>query len=117
MDKYANLLCRKLVCKPYNHLRSKADTIQRAVKMSILALYYRIGSGRRGLPWNMHPKAVWWTAGVMTAFHFAVFTVSTAQPFHTRNPKRRNLTATGTTVRVHSRNARLGCGEIAARMF
>ncbi|OAL48471.1 hypothetical protein IQ07DRAFT_622898 [Pyrenochaeta sp. DS3sAY3a] len=44
-----------------------------AVKMSILALYYRIGSGRRGLPWSMHPKAVWWTAGVMTAFHFAVF--------------------------------------------
>lgn len=117
MDKYANLLCRKLVCDSYDQLRSNADTIQRAVKMSILALYYRIGSGRRGLPWSMHPKAVWWTAGVMTAFHFAVFTVSTPQSFHIHTLERHMLTVTGATIRVHPRIARLGCGEIAARMF
>ncbi|KAH7346953.1 hypothetical protein BKA66DRAFT_433216 [Pyrenochaeta sp. MPI-SDFR-AT-0127] len=44
-----------------------------AVKMSILALYYRIGSGKKGLPWVVQPRAVRWIAGAMTAFHVAVF--------------------------------------------
>jgi hypothetical protein len=45
--------------------------------MSILALYYRIGSGKRGLPWIVQAPAVWATAGTMTAFTVAIFLVST----------------------------------------
>jgi hypothetical protein len=41
--------------------------------MSILALYYRIGSGKRGLPWIVQAPAVWATAGLMTAFTVAIF--------------------------------------------
>ncbi|KAH7065868.1 hypothetical protein BKA63DRAFT_585876 [Paraphoma chrysanthemicola] len=41
-----------------------------AVKMSILALYYRIGSGRRGL---IQARAVWITAAVISAFTLASF--------------------------------------------
>jgi hypothetical protein len=41
--------------------------------MSILALYYRIGSGKRGLPWIVQAPAVWATAGTMTAFTLAIF--------------------------------------------
>lgn len=48
-----------------------------AVKMSILALYYRIGSGKKGLPWVVQPNAVRWIAGAMTAFHVAVFLAQT----------------------------------------
>ncbi|KAL5119325.1 hypothetical protein ACEQ8H_002812 [Pleosporales sp. CAS-2024a] len=43
------------------------------VKMSILALYYRIGSGMRGLPWVVQAKAVWITAGLMSATAVASF--------------------------------------------
>jgi len=48
----------------------------RTVKMSILALYYRIGSGVQGLPWVVQARGVWVTAGVMTAAAFASFMVS-----------------------------------------
>ncbi|KAF2026933.1 hypothetical protein EK21DRAFT_102894 [Setomelanomma holmii] len=41
-----------------------------AVKMSILALYYRIGSGKRGL---IQARAVWATAAVISAFTLASF--------------------------------------------
>lgn len=47
----------------------------RAVKMSILALYYRIGSGKKGLPRIMQARAVWITTGVVTAFTAATFLV------------------------------------------
>ncbi|KAH3911995.1 hypothetical protein HBI56_174850 [Parastagonospora nodorum] len=43
------------------------------VKMSILALYYRIGAGVRGLPWVVQARGVWVTAGVMTAAAVASF--------------------------------------------
>ncbi|EUC37204.1 hypothetical protein COCVIDRAFT_14926 [Bipolaris victoriae FI3] len=45
-----------------------------AVKMSILALYYRIGYGRKGLPWIVQAPAVWTVAGFMTAFGISSFT-------------------------------------------
>ncbi|KAL1796731.1 hypothetical protein ACET3X_005271 [Alternaria dauci] len=44
-----------------------------AVKMSILALYYRIGYGKQGLPWIVQSPAVWTVAAFMTAFSFSVF--------------------------------------------
>ena len=44
--------------------------------MSILALYYRIGYGKQGLPWIVQSRAVWAAAGLMTAFSLAVFLVS-----------------------------------------
>ncbi|USP77478.1 uncharacterized protein yc1106_04752 [Curvularia clavata] len=44
-----------------------------AVKMSILALYYRIGHGRKGLPWIVQAPAVWTVAGFMTAFGLSSF--------------------------------------------
>jgi hypothetical protein len=44
--------------------------------MSILALYYRVGSGQRGLHWIVQGRAVCVTAGVMTAFSIATFLVS-----------------------------------------
>lgn len=47
----------------------------RAVKMSILALYYRIGSGKQGLPRIMQARAVWVTTCVVTAFTVATFLV------------------------------------------
>ncbi|KAF2126217.1 hypothetical protein P153DRAFT_88100 [Dothidotthia symphoricarpi CBS 119687] len=43
------------------------------VKMSILALYHRIGSGKQGLPWTVQSRAVWMTASLITAFTLAVF--------------------------------------------
>lgn len=45
--------------------------------MSILALYYRIGYGKQGLPWIVQSPAVWTVAAFMTAFSFSVFLVST----------------------------------------
>jgi hypothetical protein len=50
----------------------------RAVKMSILALYYRIGYGKQGLPWIVQSRAILITAGSMTAFSLAVFFVRTS---------------------------------------
>lgn len=50
--------------------------------MSILALYYRIGSGRQSLPWIVQGKSVLVTAGVMTAFSVAVFVVSQTSNFY-----------------------------------
>jgi hypothetical protein len=44
--------------------------------MSILALYHRIGSGMRGLPFVVQASAVWVTAGLMTAATIASFMVS-----------------------------------------
>ncbi|KNG45362.1 hypothetical protein DDE82_002448 [Stemphylium lycopersici] len=44
-----------------------------AVKMSILALYYRIGYGKQGLPWIIQGRAVWAVAGFMTAFGLSTF--------------------------------------------
>lgn len=43
------------------------------VKMSILALYYRIGSGMRALPWILQARAVWIIAGIMSAIAVASF--------------------------------------------
>lgn len=47
-----------------------------SVKMSILALYHRIGAGRKGLPWVLRPRVVGVMVGVVTAFTIAVFFVS-----------------------------------------
>ena len=47
-------------------------TLARAVKMSILALYHRIGSGKRGLPLIVQSRAIWATAGFITAYTLAV---------------------------------------------
>lgn len=44
--------------------------------MSILALYYRIGHGRQGLPWIVKGKSVLVTACIMTAYSLSVFLVS-----------------------------------------
>jgi hypothetical protein len=44
--------------------------------MSILALYYRIGYGRKGLPWIVQGTTVWTVAGFMTAFSVSSFIVS-----------------------------------------
>lgn len=44
--------------------------------MSILALYYRIGSGMRALPWILQARAVWIIAGIMSAIAVASFLVS-----------------------------------------
>ncbi|KAL6150217.1 hypothetical protein ACJBU6_10525 [Exserohilum turcicum] len=44
-----------------------------AVKMSILALYYRVGYGKQGLPWIVQAPAVWTVAGFMTAFAISSF--------------------------------------------
>ncbi|XPT03226.1 hypothetical protein M3J09_012327 [Ascochyta lentis] len=46
-----------------------------AVKMSILALYHRIGSGKRGLPLIVQSRAIWITAGAISAFTVAVILV------------------------------------------
>ncbi|KAJ4984115.1 L-fucose permease [Stagonosporopsis vannaccii] len=46
-----------------------------AVKMSILALYNRIGSGKRGLPLIVQSRAIWITAGFISAFTLAVIFV------------------------------------------
>lgn len=48
--------------------------------MSILALYYRIGHGRKGLPWIVQAPAVWTVAGFMTAFGLSSFMVSSHDP-------------------------------------
>jgi hypothetical protein len=48
--------------------------------MSILAMYYRIGSGMRGIPWIAQGPAVWITAVFMTLSAVANFLVS--KPFH-----------------------------------
>ncbi|KAF1917371.1 hypothetical protein BDU57DRAFT_570680 [Ampelomyces quisqualis] len=50
------------------------------VKMSILAMYYRIGSGLRALPWILQARAVWITAALMTATAVASFLVSIFLP-------------------------------------
>lgn len=44
--------------------------------MSILALYHRIGSGKRGLPLIVQSRAIWATAGIISAFTLAVILVS-----------------------------------------
>lgn len=44
--------------------------------MSILALYYRVGYGKQGLPWIVQAPAVWTVAGFMTAFAISSFMVS-----------------------------------------
>jgi hypothetical protein len=44
--------------------------------MSILAMYYRIGSGMRALPWIVQARAVWIAAGFMSATALASFLVS-----------------------------------------
>ena len=44
--------------------------------MSILALFHRIGSGKRGLPLIVQSRAIWATAGFITAFTLAVILVS-----------------------------------------
>lgn len=49
--------------------------------MSILALYYRIGSGKKGLPRIMQARAVWITTGVISAFSIATFVVSVPVAF------------------------------------
>ena len=51
----------------------------RAVKMSILALYHRIGSGKQGLPLIVQSRMIWVTAGIITAFTIAVFFVRRRQ--------------------------------------
>ncbi|KAJ4354852.1 hypothetical protein N0V95_003462 [Ascochyta clinopodiicola] len=43
--------------------------------MSILALYHRIGSGKKGLPLIVQSRAIWATAGFISAFTFAVILV------------------------------------------
>jgi hypothetical protein len=55
--------------------REVLTKLSRTVKMSILALYYRIGSGMRGLPFVVQAPAVWVTAGLMTAAAIASFMV------------------------------------------
>jgi hypothetical protein len=52
----------------------------RAVKMSILALYRRIGSGKQGLPLIVQSRMIWVTAGVITAFTFVIFFVRRRYP-------------------------------------
>lgn len=52
-----------------------ALTLARAVKMSILALYHRIGSGKRGLPLIVQSRAIWATAGLISAFTLTVILV------------------------------------------
>ena len=52
-----------------------SNTTTRAVKMSILALYNRIGSGKRGLPLIVQSRAIWITAGLISAFTLAVILV------------------------------------------
>ncbi|KAI1548754.1 hypothetical protein PtrEW4_001661 [Pyrenophora tritici-repentis] len=47
-----------------------------AVKMSILALYYRITSGAQGLPWIVQTHTIWVLAGFITAFSISIFVVS-----------------------------------------
>ncbi|KAG9376759.1 hypothetical protein PtrSN002B_002376 [Pyrenophora tritici-repentis] len=44
-----------------------------AVKMSILALYYRITSGAQGLPWIVQTHTIWVLAGFITAFSISIF--------------------------------------------
>jgi hypothetical protein len=46
-----------------------------AVKMSILALYARIGRTARSLPLTVQPRAIWTTAGLISAFTLAVILV------------------------------------------
>ncbi|KAH6625684.1 hypothetical protein C7974DRAFT_205507 [Boeremia exigua] len=46
-----------------------------AVKMSILALYHRIGSGKRGLPLIVQSRAIWITSCFISAFTLAVLLV------------------------------------------
>jgi hypothetical protein len=48
--------------------------------MSILALYYRIGSGMRALPWILKARAIWISAALMTATAVASFLVGTPLP-------------------------------------
>jgi hypothetical protein len=46
--------------------------------MSILALYHRIGSAQKGLPWVLRSKVIWSMAIAITAFTTAVFLVRVA---------------------------------------
>lgn len=48
--------------------------------MSILALYHRIGSGKRGLPKIVQGPAIWITAGLISAFMFSALLVRDASP-------------------------------------
>jgi hypothetical protein len=45
------------------------------VKMSMLALYHRIGSGQKGLPWVLQAKVIWGIAIAIMAFTVAVVLV------------------------------------------
>lgn len=72
--------------------------------MSILALYYRIGSGMRALPWIVQARAVWIIAGFMSAIAVASFLVGnflvSSDTFH--------LHCTGTAARLHTDISSLG---------
>lgn len=95
----------------YTGIRFFIDMLYRAVKMSILALYLRIVSGKRGLkqglPWIVQPRAVWWIAGAITFFHIAVFLVSNC-PFVVRSLLN---VISDAIFRMHSRFTGLGCHE------
>jgi hypothetical protein len=87
---HVNILRGELVrpCHPPSEVISRLTNTHRCVKMSILALYYRIGYGRQGLPWIVQPRSVLITAGIMTAFSLSVSIVSTKQPHsHTKTPR------------------------------
>ncbi|PSN73973.1 hypothetical protein BS50DRAFT_469916, partial [Corynespora cassiicola Philippines] len=47
-----------------------------SLKMSILALYHRIGSGKKGLPWILRSKVIWTLAVLITLFSISIFLVS-----------------------------------------
>jgi hypothetical protein len=74
--KWINMLIY-FVANWYAHIITffSALTLARAVKMSILALYHRIGSGKRGLPLIVQSRAIWVTAGFISAFTLAVILV------------------------------------------
>lgn len=76
MDQHDHLLCSKLVRPAITSTIPAPNTTTRAVKMSILALYNRIGSGKRGLPLIVQSRAIWITASFISAFTLAIILVS-----------------------------------------
>jgi hypothetical protein len=44
--------------------------------MSILAMYHRIGNGKRGLPWLLDSKIIWSLGVFVTVYTIAIFIVS-----------------------------------------
>jgi hypothetical protein len=87
----------------------------RAVKMSILALYYRIGYGKQGLPWIVQSGAVWATAGFITAFSLAVFLVS--NHLSSLNDEFNSASCTGPGIRLSPRIPRLGHRSPPRQLF